>query len=550
MSGLVVFNMVDSAKRLVLDLVDKLSELQLLDVCDAENLKLTKSKKDRKSALKNLVTRYISSEELEDEDDAGLAVFQRMSAQMKDLLGMEDDEDDNGDDAVEEALAKQLEAHAEQEERIKQLESDMEAKLRDLKTSVDDFGVGDGAGGSSDSALSRLAVAKTPDVDLNALVDELVTKRMKSEMLNLSVVDGGSGSAGKSLRRDDSKLPLSNRGTTSLKSENPVSTTTVTTELHKLKLREFKIANGTVGVEGSLDYSDLIMQMKEGLAVGYSEKEVMAGVIRATKPGSELRRYLVRKANMTYNDFKQTMREFYNVRESQSIMDEMREMVQGETQDLLKYVMSMCALRDEVFEVAASEDCPPGDALVNKRFVDSLLSGLRKPTVRLEMQALLKQDLSDPKLFNEVNQIAKRVNENEKKVGGEVQAANVKSVEVKKRSKRQDDDWRDETAAKLESLTAQVSRLEAVINKVAGVNVQSSDGSVEAKMSALLGQVQHLAAQMQEYKSSGSGDSGGSNNVSKFKFKKCDDCERERKFCRHCRKCKKEGHKVADCPEN
>ena len=123
-------------------------------------------------------------------------------------------------------------------------------------------------------------------------------------------------------------------------------------------------------------------------------------------------------------------------------------------------------------------------------------------------------------------------------------------MEVKKRSKRQDDDWRDETAAKLESLTAQVSRLEAVINKVAGVNVQSSDGSVEAKMSALLGQVQHLAAQMQEYKSSGSGDSGGSNNVSKFKFKKCDDCERERKFCRHCRKCKKEGHKVADCPEN
>ena len=331
------------------------------------------------------------------------------------------------------------------------------------------------------------------------------------------------------------------------------STTTTTTDYHRVHVREFKIANGSVGVEGSLDYSDLIMQMKEGLAVGYSHKEVMSGVVRATKPGSELRRYLVRKGEMPYEDFKQTLREFYNVRESQAIMDEMREMVQGETQDLLKYVMSMCALRDEVFEVSASEECPPGGALVKKRFVDSLLSGLLKPTVRLEMQAILKLDLPDPKLFSEVNQIAKRVEENEKKVGGGAQRVNVRSVDANKKQsvKVREDKWKQETAAKLELLTTQVTKLEALLkeNKLSKPN-ESLDGT----MARLLGQVQHLTSQMQEYQSDGSdrGSRGGfgSSSSGKFKFRKCADCERDRKFCRHCRKCKQEGHKEADCPEN
>ena len=216
--------------------------------------------------------------------------------------------------------------------------------------------------------------------------------------------------------------------------------------------------------------------------------------------------------------------------------------------------MGMCALRDEVYEVSLSEDCPPGEALVKKRFVDSCLSGLRIPTVRLEMHALLKQDLSDPKLFEEVNQIMKRVRENEIKVGGETKSADVKSVgSSKRRAQKQDDDWREETASKLSALATQVSKLEALMNKVAlgeGQSPKLSDSAMEEKMASLLGTVQHLSAQMQEYQSGGHGHGGQRNGSSKFKFQKCDDCERDRKFCRHCRKCKREGHKFVDCPEN
>ena len=47
----------------------------------------------------------------------------------------------------------------------------------------------------------------------------------------------------------------------------------------------------------------------------YGEKEVMAGVRNAPKPGSELQKYFVGHQNMT-TDLRDTLREFHNVRES------------------------------------------------------------------------------------------------------------------------------------------------------------------------------------------------------------------------------------------
>jgi hypothetical protein len=458
-----------------------------------------------------------------------------------------------------------------------------------------------------ETALARLAGDKSSEVNFALIIDNIITKRLnESGLLNASlnsnsgngaggggaggsaqVTQGGgiqsslsgggiqsfssggsgvqssssggnggvqsslSGSSGNVQSSSSSASVQSLTAGDSQSSSDNGSSTKTTTDFHRFRVREFKIANGSVGVEGSLDYADLIMQMKEGLSLGYSKKEVMSGVIRATKPGCELRKYFVRKGEMSYEDFKQTLREFYQVRESDAIMDEMREMVQGEGQDLLKYVMSMCALRDEALEVSATEECPPGEARVMKRFVDSTLSGLLKPTVRLEMQEVLKLNLPDPKLFKEVRELDKRVRENEKKVGGESQTVTVKAAEASKKQVKQDDKWKQDTAAKLDQLTTQVSKLEALFqsNKSgnAGVNaVSSANNSMDAKIAGLLGQVQQLTAQMQEYQSGG----GGGSNSGKFKFRKCDDCERAKKFCRHCRKCKQEGHKESDCTEN
>ena len=128
-----------------------------------------------------------------------------------------------------------------------------------------------------------------------------------------------------------------------------------------------------------------------------------------------------------------------------------------------------------------------------------------------------------------------------------------------------DDEWREDTSAKIEALTAQVSKLEGLITKVATakgnptLNPVSND-PLEQRMASLLGQVQHLTAQMQEYQApfmktqGGACGLGGKDGVVKrvwHKFNKCDECESGNKLvCPHCRKCGEEGHKKALCPKN
>ena len=299
--------MADAAKEEVMQLVPKLSELQLLEVCDTEDLKLSKTKKftNRKSALRNLLIRHISSEEVEDAEDEGLALFTKLSAQMRDLV-QEDWDDDI--------------ATKEKEAEHQKAKQEMEEKLKELKTTVSSLGEVEerarrmlGGGGSSLGGLGALAFGgNTSDINFESIIEKMVTDRLKSEGIESFGAGGSDGG-----RREESatfgsgKFGQSRQDDKSNDEESKPTTTT--TQFHKLKLREFKIANGTVGAEGSLDYSDLVMQMKEGLSAGYSRKEVMSGVIRATKPGSELRKYLVRKSNLTYDDFKQTLCEFYNV---------------------------------------------------------------------------------------------------------------------------------------------------------------------------------------------------------------------------------------------
>ena len=699
--------MASVAKEEVLRLIPKMSELQLLEICDNEGLQLTKSKRDRKSALGNMLRRHVLSEDVEDLDDEGLALFEKLSALMTELLGEDLKENDDGDAAKQELIRQQrlLLQQQQEHERIKSeyeakhqvMEMELESAFQTLKSAAQQFESDPGhsqpqsqtvdkAGSSQDAsvetALSRLAGGKS-EVDFESLVERIVTKRLnESGLLNEAISGGGiqsfsaggtqavssggvqlstsggvvysyplsvcsSGSSGgiesstsssgvqssRSSGGVQSSTPscgvqssMFNGGVQSLVSSNvfqpamtnggvqlptstnvvqssrfndgihsstpgggvqvpgvvtgvvpgdlvnvaaagsdrqvpkgtTASTTTTTTGLHRLRVREFKIANGSIGVEGSLDYADLIMQMKEGLSLGYDHREVMSGVIRGIKPGSELRKYFVRKGEMSYEDFKQTLREFYDVRESEAIMDEMKDMKQGENQDLVKYVMSMCALRDEALEVAATEECPPGAARIVKRFIDCTLSGLQKPTVRLEMQGVLNLKLPDPTLFKEVRELDKRVKENERKVGVETQSVNVKAVEVKKQSNSKclEDKWKQETAGKLEQLTTQVAKLEALIRSTNAMKSTNATGAVhstdavmmsndpmDAKFAVLLGQVEHLTAQLQAH--GGGGSSGG-----KYKFRKCDECEQAKKFCRHCRKCKQEGHKESECPEN
>ena len=207
--------MAEAAKEEVLLLVPRLTELQLLEVTAGIDLKLTKTKKDRKAALQNLLIRHISSEEVEEQEDEGLALFRAVATQMRELIEEDEEEKDT---------TKQ------------KLEDESEKTLLGLKSTVSSF-----------------------DLDKVGVVDSKVGTKSSDNDLS-------SGQIGKTLEQESSTSR-----------QEPFSSHSVT-QLHRVKLREFKISNGTIGGDSSLDYSDLVSQMKEGVESGYSEKEVSSGV--------------------------------------------------------------------------------------------------------------------------------------------------------------------------------------------------------------------------------------------------------------------------------
>ena len=189
--------MASVAKEEVLRLIPKMSELQLLEICDNEGLQLTKIKKDRKSALGNMLRRHVLSEEVEDLDDEGLALFVKLSTLMKDLIG-EDREEDGDDDLKQELIRQQQILRRQQEEHEKErsefeakhqvMEMELESAFKTLKSATQQFESvpdnlrpdnsqsqnDDTAGPSRDvsaeNALTRLAVEKSSEVNFEALI--------------------------------------------------------------------------------------------------------------------------------------------------------------------------------------------------------------------------------------------------------------------------------------------------------------------------------------------------------------------------------------------
>ena len=113
----------------------------------------------------------------------------------------------------------------------------------------------------------------------------------------------------------------------------------------------------------------------------------------------------------------------------------------------------------------------------------------------------------------------------------------------------------------IEKLTAQVLRLESMLKgKASGPGVRfKADTSSDETLAALIGQVQHLEAQLHNFESnvenevrrrlaSKNNPDGGKRKF--LKFNTCTECEKAKKKCTHCRGCGESGHRESDCEKN
>ena len=309
-------------------------------------------------------------------------------------------------------------------------------------------------------------------------------------------------------------------------------------ELHKL--REFKISGIVCGGENALDYTSLRYQMREGKTLGYSDKEIMSGVIKAMKAGSSIRRYFEGRADWTEQNFLEILRSHCNVKDSATLLDEMVNSRQEASETEMNYVMRVMDLRNNILSITKDEDCPLGEPLVRKRFFYTSSVGFKKDTIRLEMMnALKKQALTDEELVREVKDVVNRDDEHKKRAKpNKFAAVNALDERDARRDSREDRERKDPVLVEISKLAAKVDELAKMRGEMDELKRQIKNNNEE---SAGVDKGGRLSYQ-------GDGRNRGYRNGRRFV--KCQVCEQSNAFCTHCSKCGAGDHKKNQCKKN
>ena len=442
---------VENAKEEVVTKLRLVDVAFLTEICVEQNVTIPLKKAGIKSALINLIVKYLSSDPVEESEDGGAQLLAGLNAKLDGKLGAGTDD---GSGVKKEDPG-----------------SGYSGKKPLKKTLSQD------QGGNGDSSKSGIGSGGTSSS-------------------NSVTVDTGAVNNGTRLRAD-------------------------------IKLKEFKIHSGSIGGENQLDLEEVLYQVNEGKALGYSTREIVSGVIRATKPGSSLRKYCQSRPDLNFETLVSQLSSHYGTEDSQEMLEQMRRMKQEPTEKVVDYVHRVMAMRNRILEVNKQEEHDIGEAVVRKACFKAISLGLRRDTIRLQAQQILLDIAVDD------DDVLERISE--------VAALDKKHLQMI-----------NPNGATACSLNTEVQQSVSQVNVMQGTDMLlaqlaqslSTHGNELAAMRTRLDQME----QRWGNQTSGDGQSGrkGGKDV-RFKLK-CASCEQKKLFCTHCALCGKGDHKQKDCP--
>ena len=186
-------------------------------------------------------------------------------------------------------------------------------------------------------------------------------------------------------------------------------------------MKQFTIHGGFVASgDNPISYSNLKYQLEDGRDTGFKDRELMSGVIRAIKPNSNLRQYLESAGRISFESFLQHIKNHYKLTDSSKMLTQLSGSVQAPNQNVQDYVAQLARLRNDIVTVSREEGNPLDPDMVRRRFLHALSVGVRKDTICLEIQGLLKNaNITDEELGAEVQKIDAREEEHEAKMEAE-----------------------------------------------------------------------------------------------------------------------------------
>ena len=467
----------------------------LTEICVEHNVTIPIKKAGIKSALFNLMVRHLSSPEVEESVDAGLQMLTDLKGKLDNKLGLGTEENGgvkteggnsvpSGKQLVSKIVGKTPTDQAGSSTTTPQATGGKEVPSNVSNTGGgnvvgtgggDVGGVGVGAGGGTGGGARGGA---------------------------LGGCDGGNGGAGM---------------------------------FRIQKLREFKIHGGTIGGDAQLDFNEICYQISEGKDLGFHIREIVSGVIKATKAGCSFRKYCQSRKDLTYESLMSQLRSHYGMEDSQEMLENMRKMKQEPTEKVVDYARRVMAMRNQIIEANKEEDYDIGEAVVRKACFTTISLGLRRDTIRLELRSKLKDiNQDDDELLEEISQIAAMDRKHLAMMGVKDSESCALNTEVQSVSSHTNNSSHTTAQSKStqdklllqvsESLAAHVQELEAVRERLD--RMEKRWGNDDKPKDGFKGRKKV------------------------FFSMKCASCEEKKMFCKHCQKCGKDDHKRKDCPEN
>ena len=297
-----------------------------------------------------------------------------------------------------------------------------------------------------------------------------------------------------------------------------------------IRIKDFKISGTITNEKNRLPYSSLNKQIESALQKGYSEADIVDGVINSVAPTLHLRSYLESIQSLSLSQLRIILRSHYCEKSASEAYKELANCAQESNETPLNFVMRALKLRQQV--LSSSQE--PGSTiqydqnLVQSVFINTIETGLIDESIRTRLRPILQQQiLPDEQLIREVNLAMSSENERMSKLGakkkvskpinvnlGVENAAKQPGVEPKGRN--------DKILAAIEALQADVNLLKESQNKPKPQTNQPSNQPHYARKSAC------------------------QTCVSEGKEKQCQHCficGSEEHFARGCKKAKHQGNR-------
>ena len=186
-----------------------------------------------------------------------------------------------------------------------------------------------------------------------------------------------------------------------------------TNDLKSVLRREFKI-NGQIGEPGQKDkltFVSLVRQIESASSKGYSETEVIDGVIRAIIPSMQLRSYLETVSDLTLPKLRAILRSHFQKKSATELYQQLTTIVQSPEESPQSFLIRALDLRQN------------DESLVQGLFLHSLETGLHHEAVRTKLRPFLQPpDITDELLIEQMNIIVSTETERQKKFGKATQA--------------------------------------------------------------------------------------------------------------------------------